>query len=270
VSDQREATGGEPTPKIDTGVPQTARIWNYWLGGKDHYAVDREVGDQVIAAIPRIVVGARAQRGFLARAVRYLAGEVGIRQFLDVGTGLPTANNTHEVAQAIAAESRIVYVDFDPIVLAHARALLTSTPEGVTDYIAADARDTGTILERAAKTLDLTRPVGLMLLGVLGHVDSYDEGRSIVRRLTDALASGSYVAVADGTSTHPGMIEAARIWNQSAKPRYTPRSPEQVAGYLDGLELVDPGVVALSWWRPDPSPSEPPEVDAYGGVARKP
>jgi hypothetical protein len=257
--------------KVDTTVPQTARIWNYWLGGKDNYAVDREVGDMVIQVSPGIPEGARAQRGFLARVVRYLVGEVGIRQFLDVGTGLPSANNTHEVAQSIAPESRIVYVDFDPIVLAHARALLTSTPEGATDYVDADARDTDRILEQARKTLDFNRPIGLMMLGVLGHIESYQEGRSIVQRLTAPLVSGSHVAIADGTNTSQGMVEAAEIWNQSAKPTYTVRSPEQLGGFLEGLELVEPGVAILSQWRPDPSPSGLPKpVDAYGALARKP
>jgi hypothetical protein len=258
-------------PKVDTTVPQTARIWNYWLGGKDHYAVDRAVGDQVTAVAPGIPEGARGQRRFLARVVRYLAGEVGIRQFLDVGTGLPSANNTHEVAQAVAPESRIVYVDFDPIVLVHARALLTSSPEGATDYVDADARDIDRILTRAAKTLDFSKPVGLMLLGVLGHIDSYAEGKSIVARLTAPLVSGSYVAVADGTNTSEGMIEAARLWNQSASPRYTVRSPEQLAGYLEGLEMVEPGVVTFPQWRPEAGEVDPSaHVDGYGGLARKP
>jgi len=172
-------------------VPQTARIWNYWLGGKDNFAADRAVGDEIRVAFPKIVENARFSRGFLARAVRYLAGEAGIRQFLDIGTGLPTADNTHQVAQSVAAEARIVYVDNDPLVLAHARALLTSSPEGVTDYVDADLRDPGKILQEASKTLDLTQPVALMLMGILGHISDDDEARSIVRRILSELPSGS-------------------------------------------------------------------------------
>src|SRR5438876_7947081 len=168
MTDSSAATGGQrQAPEYDTGVPQTARIWNYWLGGKDNFAADREVGDQIREAFPKIVENARASRAFLVRAVRYLAGEAGIRQFLDIGTGLPTANNTHQVAQAVAPESRIVYVDNDPLVLVHARALLTSTPDGVTDYVDADLRDPDKVLPEAASTLDFTRPVALTLLGVV-------------------------------------------------------------------------------------------------------
>ena len=200
----------DPKPKIDTSVPHSARVWNYWLGGKDHYPVDRIVGDQVMAMFPDITRLARADRAFLGRAVRYLAGEAGIRQFLDVGTGLPTANNTHQVAQAIAPESRIVYVDNDPLVLVHARALLTSTPEGACDYIDADLRDTDMILSEAAKTLDFTQPVALMLLGIMGQVANSDQPESIIKRLLDALPSGSYMALSDGVNTSETFTEAVR------------------------------------------------------------
>lgn len=259
-----------PSPEIDTTVPQTARIWNYWLGGKDNFAVDRQVGDDINAAFPEIVEIARAFRAFLVRAVRYLAGEVGIRQFLDIGTGLPTSNNTHEVAQSVAPECRIVYVDFDPLVLVHARALLTSTPEGATAYIDADLRDTDAILQEAAHTLDFTQPVGLTLSGILGHIPDYDEARSIVSRLMEALPSGSYSLVSDSANTSEGVVEAARIWNESANPTYHVRSPEQIAGFFDGLELVEPGVGPLAQWRPDPDAGRPAGVDGYGGVGRKP
>src|SRR5947209_10872780 len=172
---------GTPDPAgtgIDTAVPHSARIWNYWLGGKDNYAVDREAGDQFSAIYPGIVDIARADRAFLGRVVRYLAGEAGIRQFLDVGTGLPTADNTHQVAQRVAPESRIVYVDNDPLVLAHARALLTSAPGGVTSYIESDVRNTGEILGEAARTLDFGQPVALMMLGIMGQLpDSAEIGR---------------------------------------------------------------------------------------------
>jgi O-methyltransferase involved in polyketide biosynthesis len=252
-------------------VPQTARIWNYWLGGKDNYEVDRTVGDQINQAYPEIGALARAARGFLVRAVRHLAGEAGLRQFLDIGTGLPTANNTHEVAQAVAPESRIVYVDNDPLVLVHARALLTSSPEGATDYLDADLRDTGGILRAAASTLDLGTPVALILSGILAHLDPYDEARSVAGRLMASLPSGSYLVVSDSANVNEGVIEAARIWNQSANPQYHLRSPEQIAGYFEGLELVEPGVVPSTQWRPDPDPSGPAAPLAnYGGVGRKP
>jgi len=252
-------------------VPQTARIWNYWLGGKDNYAVDRKVGDQIKEIYPLTVELARANRAFLVRAVRYLAGEVGIRQFLDVGTGLPTANNTHEVAQSVAPESRIVYVDFDPIVLVHARALLTSHPLGATDYIEADARDTDRILGEAARTLDFRQPVALMMLGILAHLPTYEEARAVVQRLMAALPSGSYLVIADGDDTNEVVVEASRIWNEQANPPYHFRSPEQIAGYFDGLEFVAPGLVGVAQWRPDPdAPPPPPDLMGLVGVARKP
>jgi S-adenosyl methyltransferase len=262
---------GQLPPGINTNVPQTARIWNYWLGGKDHFPVDRQVGDQILEAFPAIVENARASRAFLVRAVGYLAGEAGIRQFLDVGTGLPTANNTHQVAQRVAPESRVVYVDNDPIILAHARALLTSTPQGATAYIDADLRDPEKILQEAARTLDFGRPVAVMLMGILGHIEDDDEARSIVKRLMDAVPSGSYLTINDGTDTSEQVVEAARIWNQSAKPTYHLRSPARIARFFDGLELVEPGVVSPPRWRPEPSPSGPPaEIDSAGGVGRKP
>jgi O-methyltransferase involved in polyketide biosynthesis len=265
------STSSQVPPEINTNVPQTARIWNYWLGGKDNFPVDRAVGDQILEAFPAIVENARASRAFLVRAVRYLAGEAGIRQFLDIGTGLPTANNTHQVAQQVAPESRIVYVDNDPQVLTHARALLTSSPEGATAYVDADLRDPDTILQQAARTLDLTQPIAIMLMGILGHIADDDQARSIVRRLVDAVPSGSYLTMNDGTDTSEEVVEAARIWNQSANPTYHLRSPERIARFFDGLELVEPGVVCPPRWRPEPSPSGlPVEIDSACGVGRKP
>lgn len=258
-----------PAPGIDTTVPQTARIWNYWLGGKDNFAVDRKVGDEINSAFPQIVEIARASRAFLARAVRYMAGEAGIRQFLDIGTGLPTANNTHEIAQSVAPESRIVYVDFDPLVLLHARALLTSRPEGATAYIDANLREPDTIVQEAVKTIDLSKPVGLTLMGILGHIRDYDEAQSIVNRLMDSLAPGSFLVISDSANTSKGVVEAARIWNESANPTYHPRSPEQITGFFDGLELVEPGVGPLANWRPDPDAGPPAGEDGYGGIGRK-
>jgi len=260
----------EPASALDTGVPHSARVWNYWLGGKDNFAVDRDAGDQVRDAYPEVVEIARASRAFLARAVRYLVGEAGIRQFLDIGTGLPTADNVHEVAQRLAPESRIVYVDNDPMVLAHARALLASSPEGATDYIDADVHEPDKILRDAARTLDFTRPVALMLLGILGNVADTDEARSIVKRLVDAVPSGSYVVINDGTKTTEEHFEAERTAHEAGH-QYIVRTPEQVASFFEGLELVEPGVVATPLWRPEPSLSgEPAELAVHCGVARKP
>src|SRR6266545_1306793 len=271
MTDSSSSLGQRQAPEFDSSVPQTARIWNYWLGGKDYFPVDRAVGDQILEAFPAIVENARASRAFLVRAVRYLAGEAGIRQFLDIGTGLPTANNTHQVAQAVAPECRIVYVDNDPLVLAHARALLTSSPEGATAYLDADLRDPDTILQAAAETLDFSQPVAIMLMGILGHIADDDEARSIVKRLVGAVPSGSYLTMNDGTDTSQEVVEAARIWNQSAKPPYHLRSPERIARFFDGLELVEPGVVSPPRWRPEPSPSGlPAGIDSFCGVARKP
>jgi O-methyltransferase involved in polyketide biosynthesis len=272
VVDGSTAAGGQrQTPKLDTTVPQTARIWNAWLGGKDNFAVDREVGDQIFEAFPQVVENARASRAFLVRAVRWLAGEAGVRQFLDIGTGLPTADNTHEVAQAVAPSSRVVYVDNDPLVLVHARALLTSSPEGRTDYIDADLRDTDAVLREAARTLDFTQPVALILMGILGHIKDDDEAQSIVDKIMDALPSGSYLAVYDGTDTSEGVIEAARIWNESANPQYHLRSPERIARFFDRLKLVEPGVVSVTRWPSALSqPTIPPEIDQFCGVGRKP
>ncbi|GAA2141336.1 SAM-dependent methyltransferase [Actinomadura napierensis] len=260
------------TPEIDTSVPQSARIWNYWLGGKDNYPVDRAAGDQFVAVYPQIVDVAKHSRGFLARAVRYLAGEAGIRQFLDVGTGLPTVDNTHEVAQRVAPRSHIVYVDNDPLVLAHARSLLTSAPEGATDYVDADLRDPGRIIAEASRTLDFDRPVALMLLNILGHVADHKEACAIVGRLMDALPAGSYLAVADGTDVITGEAfrGAIEMWNQASPAAYHLRTPEMIAGYFEGLELLEPGVVSVSRWRSEPGRfGGPPEVDEFCAVGRK-
>jgi hypothetical protein len=259
-----------PDPKIDTTVPHSARVWNYWLGGNDNYAVDREAGDQYKAVFPLIVEVARAQRAYLGRAVSYLVGEVGIRQLIDVGTGLPTVDNTHEVAQRIAPECRIVYVDNDPLVLVHARALLTSSPEGATDYIDADMRNPKAIVDAADRLLDLTSPVGLLFMGVLGHVVDYDEARSIVSHLLDALPSGSYLALADGVDDDPGGRQAEEEYADTGAVPYVLRSSEQIAGFFDGLELVDPGLVSVTRWRPDAPVQAGPDLPNLAGVARKP
>jgi O-methyltransferase involved in polyketide biosynthesis len=262
----------EAAPKVDSSIPQTARIWNYWLGGKDNFAVDRAVGDEILAVMPDLLAIARESRAFLARTVTFLAKEAGIRQFLDLGTGLPTADNTHQVAQRIAPESRIVYVDHDPLVLVHARALLTSDPLGATDYIDADARQTDRVLTEARRTLDLDKPVAVMMLGLLGHVVDDQDAATLVDNIMSQLPSGSYLTIDDGTNVirSEEHQEAQRIWNESAEPPYRLRTPEQLAGFFDGLELVEPGVVSAPRWRPEPPGSEPPELDVFGGVGRKP
>jgi hypothetical protein len=262
-------------PEIDTEVPNSARIWNYWLGGKDNFPVDREAGDDYRAIYPEIVDVARASRRFLTRAVRYLAGQAQVRQFLDIGTGLPTADNTHEVAQRVAPDAKVVYVDNDPVVLAHARALLTTTTrQGDTAYIDADLRDPDTILGAAARTLDFTKPVGLMLLGILGHIEDDEEARSIVKRLMDALPPGSYLTICDGTNDiSEAGVEAQRRYNESGAVPYRLRSATQVTAFFEGLEVVEPGVVSCPRWRPDPddrSRGLPAEMDQFAGVGRKP
>jgi S-adenosyl methyltransferase len=266
------AAAARPALKLDTTVSHSARIWNYWLGGKDNYAVDREAGDRVATMLPSIVAQARADRAFLGRAIRYLAGEEGIRQFLDIGTGLPTADNTHEVAQRVAPASRIVYADNDPLVLAHARALLTSAPEGACDYVDGDLRDPGDVLAKAAQTLDFTQPVALMLLGILHHIADTEQAYSIVRHLVAALAPGSFLAINHSTSAIHGkaMEEAVAHWNKVGTPSMTLRTPEQIARFFDGLDLLPPGVVSCSRWRPSPSGGQPADVDEFCGVARKP
>jgi hypothetical protein len=276
-----EPLGKASQSGIDTSVPHSARIWNYWLGGKDNFPVDREVGDEFLTIFPGQVDIARHSRAFLGRAVRYLAGEAGIRQFLDIGTGLPTENNTHEVAQAVAPDARIVYVDNDPLVLAHARALLTSTPEGATAYVDADLREPELILTRSAETLDFDQPIALMMLGILGHIPDEDRPEQIVARLVNALASGSYVVINDGTNVLHGQGEGP-VADESARARairryveaggvaYHLRTPQRIEGFFDGLELVDPGVVSVSRWRLDTPGRLPAEVDAFCGVARKP
>ena len=264
------ARGATGAPKIDTRVPNSARVWNYWLGGRDHYEIDRVAGYHYSVVFPEIVDIARADRLFLGRAVRYLTGEAGVRQFLDVGTGLPTADNTHEIAQRVVPESRVVYVDNDPLVLAYARALLTSSAEGVTDYVDADMRDPDKILREAAKTLDLAQPVGLMLMEVLGHIADYSEARSVVTRLVDGLAPGSYLAINDSVRTDERHEQALQRYAETGAVPYHCRVPEQFTGFFDGLELVEPGVVQLADWRPDlGTDAIRADVPQLGAVGRK-
>jgi hypothetical protein len=265
------STRPEGMPKLDVSVAHPARVYDYWLGGKDNFAADREAAEQVIAANPHVLPGVRANRAFLGRAVRYLAGEAGIRQFLDIGTGLPTVDNTHEVAQQVAPGCRIVYVDNDPIVLSHARALLTSTAEGATAYVDADLRETPAVLEGAAATLDFGQPVAVMLLMILQYIPDAEDPWAIVARLLDAVPPGSYLVVSDTASDieAEAVAESARRYNRRlGSVRQTRRTREEFARFFDGLELVDPGVVALPEWRAVASPSH--RIPAYAAIGRKP
>jgi S-adenosyl methyltransferase len=253
-------------------VSHSARIWDYWLGGKDNYPVDRAVGDQIAQVLPDVVTQVRADRLFLGRVVRFLAGEAGIRQFLDIGAGLPAADNTHEVAQRVAPECRVVYVDNDPFVLVHARALLASTPAGAADCLHADLRDPADVIAGAVRTLDFRAPVAVIMLGVLWHVLDDGEAAGITGRLLDALAPGSYLAIAHPTLevTGPKMAQAIEWWNRYGRPPGTHRSPAQLTRLLTGLELLEPGLVPCTQWRPEATPfGEPAPVDQYGAVGRK-
>jgi hypothetical protein len=261
-------------PAVDTTQPRSARVWNYLLGGKHYFPVDREFGDKVSEVYPEIVEAARSGQALLGRVVRYLAGEAGIRQFLDIGSGLPIAGNTHEVAQRVAPDSRIVYIDNDPMVLAHAEGLLVGTAEGATAYIDADVRTPDTILAAAAETLDFTRPIAVMLMGLMGNIADLREAYTIVGRLKDALPSGSYLVLRDSTPApmSPEILETLRAITESRQGyTYHVRTPEQIAGFFEGLDLVEPGLVSTTLWRPDPSPSGPPDaLHDLCGVGRKP
>jgi hypothetical protein len=257
---------------IDTSVAHVARVYDYWLGGKDNFAADRVAGDQAIQAYPDIVYSVRANRAFLARTVRHLAGEAGIRQFLDIGTGIPTANNTHEVAQDVAPGSNVVYVDNDPVVLTHARALLVSGQQGNTNYIDADLRDTGRILAEAALTLDFSRPVAIMLMAILQHIDEAEDPYAIVDSLLAAVPPGSYLAI-----SHPAadieteaMAQMAERLNKLMAEKVTFRTRPQVARFFEGLDLVDPGMVRVQEWRPASEIEAKSPAALWGGVGRKP
>ena len=258
-------------PDFDTSVPHIARVYDYWLGGKDNFAADRAMGERTLQAYPNLVYSVRANRAFLARTVRFLARQ-GIRQFLDIGTGIPTANNTHEVAQGIAPESRIVYVDNDPIVLSHAKALLKSTPEGACAYLDADLRDPDIILAAAAHTLDFSQPVAVMLIAVLHMVVDDAEASGIVSKLMGACAPGSYLAVSHPASDIDAeqMAEMLRRFNESSPAKMTMRDRAGVARLFDGLELVEPGLIRAAEWRPDTDLEAASPAALWGGIARKP
>ncbi len=258
---------------IDTTRPHQARVYDYWLGGKDNFAVDREAAERALAAYPGLRRGVRAQRAFLANAVEYLAHTAGVRQFLDIGTGIPTASNTHEVAHAADPGARIVYVDNDPMVLAHARALLTASTPGTTSYLDADLRDTSKILTEAAALLDFRKPIGILLIGVLQLIPDEDDPRAIVTRLIEAVPPGSWLAI-----FHPAsdiltdrMREAARQVSVGAAAPTTLRSQAEIMHFFDGLEFLAPGLVQVHRWRPgSPAPDMGDEVPGYAGLARKP
>ena len=259
-------------PGIRTEVAHPARVYDYWLGGKDNFAADRAAGDAVMEAYPGIVMSVRANRAFLARAVRFLTAEAGIRQFLDIGTGIPASSNTHEVAQSVAPESRVVYVDYDPVVLTHARALLTSSPEGVTNYIEADLRDPSKILGAAARTLDFSQPVAVMLIAIMHLIVDADDPYRIVAELMAAVPPGSYLALSQVASDIEAerMAEAARRYNRLAHETQRHRTHAEVTRFFDGLDLVEPGVVAVHEWRPGPETVPGTRSGMWGGVAGKP
>ena len=257
---------------FDITVAHPARVYDYWLGGKDNFAADRKVAEDVIAVRPTIIRDIRANRAFLGRAVRFLAAEAGIRQFLDIGTGIPAANNTHEVAQSVAPECRIVYVDNDPIVLAHARALLTSIFEGACAYVDADLKDVSKVVEEAERTLDFGQPVAVLFIGVLHLVADADGPYRIVARTVAATAPGSYLALTQPASDidADAVAAGARLYNQQVKVPQTRRSYEETRRFFYGTQLIFPGMVQSHRWRPDPGTTGLNEnVSAWGGVARK-
>lgn len=273
AAEQFPETVRDDDPAFDPTIAHQARIYNYLLGGKDHYEADREYTRQVEALTPGVRATARANRAFLGRAVRFLAGEAGLSQFLDIGTGIPAPGSTHEVAQEARPDSRCVYVDFDPVVLAHARAFLVAHEPGSTDYIDADLRDPDRILERARRTLDFSRPVGLLLVAILHAIPDEDDPYGIVSRLADALPVGSYLVISHwrrNPADEEGEEKIASLTRTQSRQQYTPRSGEGIARFLGGLEVIEPGVVPVQDWRPGANKSRVPGTTVWlGGVARK-
>ncbi|KJE19937.1 S-adenosyl methyltransferase [Frankia torreyi] len=267
----------EEHPSIDlkTDQPHTARIYDYFLGGKDNFPADRVAAEQASAAFPNASLAARQNRAFMVRAIRHLAGEAGIRQFLDVGTGIPTSPNVHEIAQAVTPQARVVYTDNDPIVLAHARALLASTPQGRTAYLDADLHDPQSILAapELRETLDLSQPVALSMIAVFHFVPDSDDPHGIIRSLVDALPSGSYLILTNGTADHDPATQDLAVAYEKQGITVRLRSRTEVEGLFGGLELIDPGVELVHRWRPaapDPPGLTDAQVSVYGGIARKP
>jgi hypothetical protein len=280
---------GPPPAGLDVGLPHPARVRNYWLGGRDFYAADKAAGEEIGREFPHLAEAARAERAFLVRTVRFLAGPARIRQFLDVGSGLPAGGNTHEIAQGIAPDARIVYADHDPAVILHAKTLLSnpmlaSTREGAVYYADADLRDVAAVLAAAATILDLSRPVALVMLGILGHIGDFGVARSITSQLMDELPAGSYLVIADAVADGDSVGSAQRRYDASARPRYGAsapapyvlRKPDELTSFFAGLDLTEPGVVPCPQWRPDgrgaglPGGREDAGTAAYCGVARKP
>jgi hypothetical protein len=261
----------EDNPAFDTSVAHASRIYDYWLGGKDNYAVDRAAGDAALKAYPDLIHAVRSNRAFMTRAVRYLAAEAGIRQFLDIGTGIPTTPNTHETAQAVDPACRVVYVDNDPIVLAHARALLTGAPEGATDYLDADLRDTATILDRAAQTLDFSQPVAIVLMAILHLIPDTDEPYRILAQLVGAVPPGSYLALSQIASDIDveEVSEAREQIGRYMPAKQTYRSHAETMRFFAGLDLAEPGLVRITEWRPDTEDDATLPTALWGGVARK-
>ncbi len=257
---------------LDTSVANAARMWNYWIGGKDNYRVDREAGELVREAMPALPLVARMLRRFLIATVDELSA-AGVRQFLDIGTGMPTADNTHDVAQRAAPESRIVYVDHDPVVISHARALLTSSPAGKTDYIQADLRDWETISAGAQRTLDFSRPVAVLLIAVLHFILDAEDPHQLISRMVADLAPGSYLVIAHAASDIEAGTAAAmaRSYNAAASLTITPRDRAAVTRFFDGMELTGPGLLPLAQWPGSgPATTPGPGLSCYCGIARKP
>jgi hypothetical protein len=278
TSDDAAAPGGNNTADktsslpFDTSVAHQARMYDYLLGGKDNYAADRAASEEMLKIYPDTASSARANRAFLERAVRYLAGEAGIRQFLDIGTGIPTAGNTHEVAQAIGPESRVVYADYDPIVLAHARALLTSHEAGATEYIDSDLRDTPAILSQAARLLDFTEPVAVTLLSILHAVLDADDPYAIVAALMDAVPSGSYLAISHGASDliDPEALQGLYAsFKGKVQQQFQWRTREEMARFFEGMDLVEPGLVRVDDWRPEPGAGGTRKSAMWAAVGHK-
>jgi hypothetical protein len=274
ASEQPGSLTGDPDEPagLDTSVPHISRIQNYWRGGKDNYAADRKAAEHIMAAYPDLVHSVRANREFLARSVGFLAGEAGIRQYLDVGTGLPAAGSVHEVAQDIAPQCRVVYVDNDPTVLAHARALLTSGPLGATEYLDADVRDTGGLLKQAQGALDFSQPIAVILVSVLHMIEDRDDPHAIVAKLIDAMPAGSFLVITHVASDlePEAMAEMAHRMNQQVAQRATPRDRATVTRFFGELDLVPPGVARVPEWRPSSAKAAAAPSTQWGGVARKP
>ncbi|MFD9223085.1 SAM-dependent methyltransferase [Streptomyces sp. NPDC060064] len=269
-------TGTEPAAaRIDTSKPHPARVYDWFLGGKDNYPVDEELGRHIMSIDNRAKHVARTNRWFMHRATRWLVGEAGVRQYLDIGTGIPTEPNLHQIAQTAAPESRVVYTDNDPIVLTHAAALLRSTPEGVTDYIQADVRDPGRILEQARKILDFEQPIALSLVALLHFVGDDDSPYELVRRLVDALPSGSYLVLSQLTADFdPLAVQRGVDMYAAGGVTLVPRSYAEIGRFFEDLELTEPGIVQLTQWHPELGVDEVTEgneaASLYAGVARKP